>query len=252
MYRIRYCCLSHVGKLRPVNQDNFICDGQFLDQGKDSSFISLKGVADNRQKPLFGVFDGMGGEYRGEVAAAIAAKNARDFSAQSRFSYELLSLCRRANDEICRYYQSRQLPSMGTTAAMLLPHRHSVTLCNIGDSKIFVLSGGVLKQLSEDHVCHVGLPGKAPLSQNLGIPREEMRIEPYVTELTYKNGNLYLICSDGLTDMVSVDEIRQTLENTAFDRAAETLLQLALDAGGRDNITLLLLRTEKRGLLAGF
>ncbi len=251
MYRIDYTCLSHIGKRRSSNQDNYICAGRILESGESGLFTSLDGTVTSRDLPLFGVFDGMGGEYGGDQAARIAAETARDFTPRAHHILELLSLCQQANDAICAHVHRNGLPLMGTTAAMLLFHRRGITLCNIGDSRIFSLSDGILRQISTDHVCDTGAPGKAPLSQNLGIPRDEFLIEPYAAELPYRDGSLYLICSDGLTDMVCAETIEATLTHTPFRQAAESLLQQALRAGGRDNVTILLLRTEKVRTLFG-
>jgi len=251
MYQIDYTCLSHIGKRRSSNQDNYICAGRILDSGEPGLFTFLEGTACSRDLPLFGVFDGMGGEYGGDQAARIAAETAQSFTPHTHPMAELLALCQRANDAICDHVRRNRLPNMGTTAAMLLFHRRGITLCNVGDSRIFRLSDGRLQQISVDHVCDLGQPGKAPLSQNLGIPKEEFLIEPHALELSFRDGDRYLICSDGLTDMVSEEEIESTLNETPFSQAGERLLQQALAGGGRDNVTILLLQTRKSGLLSG-
>ena len=136
---------------------------------------------------------------------------------------------------------------MGTTAAILKFAKDRIYLCNIGDSKIFRFSKGTLQQLSFDHVCPSESQEKPPLSQNLGIPESETVISPYIATADYQVGDLYLICSDGLTDMVTLSEI-EDLFISEKEHAAEPLLRLALENGGRDNITLILLHVKKKKL----
>ncbi|MCD8157265.1 MAG: hypothetical protein LUD53_07575, partial [Clostridiales bacterium] len=122
-----------------------------------------------------------------------------------------------------------------------------VAICNIGDSRIFRLSKGQMEQLSMDHVGVAPYGRKPPLSQNLGIPPTEMLIEPYAATAAYREGDIYLICSDGLTDMLSTNQIAQVLGQYPIETAAGCLLEKALERGGRDNITIILCRTEARG-----
>ncbi len=252
-YEIPYVCISHTGRCRRMNQDNFICDGTYRelnegadDPGQDPFVVS--GSLYPERSAMLGVFDGMGGEECGEVAALLAAKEAAQSARDSEPAASLLSLCQRANSRICCYAGQNGVPAMGTTAALLSFDPESITLCNIGDSKILRFSDRGAQQLSVDHICAVPYGMKPPLSQNLGIPPTEMQIEPYTGKLDYRSGDVYLICSDGLTDMVSVDEITQVISGTiripadenTLEAAARQLLELALEGGGRDNITVIL------------
>ena len=103
-----------------------------------------------------------------------------------------------------------------------------------------------------DHTAPFTFGGKPPLSQNLGIPPDELKIEPYVAKGQYYDGDVYLICSDGLTDMVSEEEIADTLSGRGILEAQKRLLNAALDNGGKDNITIILCKVrKKRGGLLG-
>ena len=75
-YVVRYSCVSHRGRKRSLNQDNFICDGRYMQVKMDETEFPLTGSVTNQSASVFGVFDGMGGEERGEMAAYIAAKAA--------------------------------------------------------------------------------------------------------------------------------------------------------------------------------
>ena len=244
-YSIRYSCISHIGKVRKINQDNYICDGQYMETNSEPMKSPLCGEKSSREISLFGVFDGMGGEECGEVASCIAAQDSSALELGKDILSDLSRFCQKANEDICRYARENEVSSMGTTAAMLAFADNSVTLCNIGDSKIFLLSAGKLEQISEDHVAAAPFGVKPPLSQNLGIPPTEMAISPYLAQGVCRDGDIYLICSDGLTDMVTTEEIAEVLLSKSLEKACTELLQKALSNGGRDNITIILCKIER-------
>lgn len=238
-YFIQYSCISHVGKCRANNQDNFACHGKYLKIENDTTSFPYFGEVSSQDSALFGVFDGIGGEDCGEVASYIAAKCAASRYIGKGVIEDLLTLCDDANEDICKYTQKNNLCSMGTTAAILVFCPHKIVLCNIGDSKIFRCTKGEITQISQDHVAAAAFGVKPALSQNLGIPPSELQIEPYISQGDYHNGDIYLICSDGLTDLVSTHEIFEILKNNQCSEASKLLLNLALDNGGTDNITLI-------------
>ena len=244
-YTILYSCVSHIGNVRRINQDNFICDNYFMEsQGVNIEF-PLYGIKSSKKFSLFGVFDGMGGEECGEIASYIAAKDASTLEIKRDAMTELLQFCQKANADICDYTNDNEVSAMGTTVAMLAFTSNGITLCNIGDSKIFRFCNGSLKQISKDHVTVSAFGMKPPLSQNLGIPPDEMVIEPYLAKGAYNAGDVYLICSDGLTDMVSVEEISSILSANSIEDASTDLLEKSLSNGGRDNITIILCKVER-------
>lgn len=245
-YSIHYSCISHIGNVRKVNQDNFICDSHYIGTTGTIIEFPLQGSKSSKDVPIFGVFDGMGGEECGEIASYIAAKVASTIKIKKDSVGELLQFCKKANSDICDYAKENVISAMGTTAAMLVFTKDRVTLCNIGDSKIFRFSDGILEQISEDHVGIASFGTKPPLSQNLGIPPNELVIAPYFAQGPYLNGDIYLICSDGLTDMVSVEEIASVLTAEPIEVANIELLEKALFKGGRDNITIILCQIERK------
>ncbi len=245
-FQIEYSCFSHIGKVRSMNQDNFICNGVFSLPNENTVTFPLTDTLSLREPYLFGVFDGMGGEERGEMASYIAAKEA-SFLPLTKESISLLGeFCHYANLAICQYIQDHHLSSMGTTAAMLLFYKNNITLCNIGDSKIYRLAGESFEQISTDHVAMAPFGVKPPLSQNLGIPPEWLQLEPYFSKGECHKGDRYLICSDGLTDMVTPEEIKELLATTPTAEAAGVLTQKALENGGKDNITIIVLEVQQK------
>lgn len=187
----------------------------------------------------------MGGEERGEVASYIAAKNAAALEIGKDAVTDLSKFCNKTNIDICNYASENEVSAMGTTAAMLAFTDRGITLCNIGDSRIFRFCDGVLEQISTDHITTAAFGVKPPLSQNLGIPPTELIIEPYFAQGLYNDGDIYLICSDGLTDMVTTEQIAEVLASKSIGETCTELLEKALANGGRDNTTIILCKIER-------
>lgn len=218
----------------------------FMDSSNRGTDGVKAGKARPEDLPVFAIFDGMGGEECGEMAAYLAAREMAEFSFGEDMAGDLVTFCRQANEQICCYTRENRITSMGTTAAILRFTPQNAGLCNVGDSKIFLFSQGKLHQLSYDHVSVSVAGRKPPLTQNLGIEETEMIIEPFVALGDYKPGDVFLLCSDGLTDMVSIEQLEKILGKKRKKAAAQALLQTALDNGGRDNISYILLYTGKR------
>lgn len=245
-WEIQYTCFSHIGKIRRNNEDNFICLSRYMDYDNHGTDQPVAGSFLSDQPRLVGVFDGMGGEELGEMASFLAAETAAMFSFEGNPEEALMDFCRFANERICQYADANNVVSMGTTAAVLLFRSDGVRLCNVGDSRIYLYSRKKLTQISVDHVVPMAGRRKPPLSQNLGIPEDELVIEPYIAFRRYRAGDTFLICSDGLTDMVPEEEIAEILKSSSHRKAARQLRDRALENGGRDNVTVLVCRTEKK------
>jgi protein phosphatase len=121
----------------------------------------------------------------------------------------------------------------------------------VGDSRVYLSkpllwSAHRLRQVSLDHSQSGASAGKAPLTQYIGIPQDEFIIEPFIASLPLQNKTRWLLCTDGLTDMVPEEAIAKTLAaSDDIDICANRLLKAALDAGGRDNITLIICEIGK-------
>ena len=151
MYGIQYTGTCHKGRVRKNNQDNIVSKRQCLPEGSDGLIGFYSGENILAEDELFGVFDGIGGEQRGEAASYIAAKTAAEWNPSDHHG-SLVSLCRDMNRRICEYSEANRLNTCGTTAALLLLEDSGATGCNIGDSRIYHYRNGKLLRLSEDHV----------------------------------------------------------------------------------------------------
>ena len=122
-------------------------------------------------------------------------------------------------------------------------------VCNLGDSPIFRLHGGKSQKIYEEHTNRelleeYGIKGwTSSLTQCLGISEDELRLEPYIDKGNLHSGDQFLICSDGLTDMVSTEVISDIMQSAETqEECVNQLLFRALKNGGRDNITIMLCR----------
>ena len=248
-YTIKYVVLCEKGNKRKTNQDNFWCGGNFLSVENNGLSTCLTDSTNNATIPIFAIFDGMGGARYGETAAYIATKTLNSLCSTTDKSNSIQFLatsCKKMNDEICAYAKNNQAAGMGTTAVLLAFGTKNIYVCNIGDSKAFLYNIKTFMQISYDHVVSIPNAKKLPLSQHLGIPQDEFVINPYLATGEYNDGDRYLLCSDGLTDMVSMEEMESILsQKKPVADVAQVLMEAALNNGGSDNITIILCELHK-------
>ena len=249
---------SHVGKVRRKNEDNLCFCGEILPEEKLNEIMMTQRFF-SKKPVFFGVFDGMGGYTAGERASYAMAQLAQEMCVQESVTdptQRLLQLCDDANLAVCQMMRNDDGSRMGTTASMLYFHQKRFTLCNIGDSPVFLFRRNELSQIHQEHTeratyeAVTGRPAdpqrKFRLTQNIGMFPDEIMIEPYCAEGEVLPGDVFLICSDGITDMVQPAEILEILRSaTCADQITAALLERALEAGGKDNATVICIRAEK-------
>ena len=256
--KISAYAVTNIGRVRSKNQDNYIC-GSFCSDISGGK-LSHELRTDTSVFGLFGVFDGMGGHLYGERASRIALDTASellsDYSGETpeRFFEKILAL---SNERICREMAENVKGRMGTTASLLALTDDRYYLTDIGDSPIFLIRDHRISQISLEHSerrnyeevfgTNYDHSKKFKLTQHLGILPEEMELDPYYYSSQAFPGDVFLICSDGLTDMVSESAVLQTVESgMSIKQICDTLVRMALENGGRDNITVVLLKTEEQ------
>jgi len=206
--------------------------------------------------PFFAVADGMGGAKAGEVASAIAAE-AFEGAGRSGEAPEaqLTGIAREANRRIYELAATDESHrGMGTTLTAAMVHGEEVSLGHVGDSRAYRLRDGTLEQLTRDHSLVGELERSGQISSEAAEHHPQRSIitralgpEPDVDVDTYtiagRDGDVFLLCSDGLTSMISDDELAAIVRGApSLDRAAETLVRAANQSGGKDNITVILFR----------
>ena len=243
---------SNVGKKRGNNEDNFYLSGVTVD-----SAIDITSVAPEASELGFAVFDGMGGEAAGERASQFTADTYGNRLAEmmeGSFSPEVIqNTIEDANKKVCdeiRVIGKR----MGCTFVSVGFKNDTLYISNVGDSRAYILRNNTLHCVSKDHTAaqtmvDAGLVSyedsqkikeKHQLTQHIGIFPEEMVIEPNYNTLKADSGDIVMICSDGLTDMLSDADIAAILSSGGTEEElANALVEQALANGGKDNVTVI-------------
>lgn len=247
MYQVEAACISHMGYIRENNEDNFYFQNQFLEMEHGTMQAVMVDFFSTETIKAVAVFDGMGGENAGETASYAAAQTfAEACRIQTVSKSGFKNIINRLNTDICEKAETERLGQIGTTITALFFDRDYVYITNVGDSPAFILRGGRLKAISEKHTNEEflklsNMKYKRPaLTQYLGIPKDEMMLEPYIAGMELQTGDIFLICSDGLTDMVPNEVIQHILsDDRQTDDMVGKLLTEALLRGGCDNITII-------------
>jgi protein phosphatase len=229
---------TDVGRQRSVNEDSLVL-----------------------APPFFAVADGMGGAKAGEVASAMAAETfAGETDSGEPAEAQLTRILREANRRIYDLAVSDDSHrGMGTTVTAAKVTGNEVSLGHVGDSRAYRLRDRELEQLTRDHSLVAELersgqitpeaaehhPQRSIITRALG-PEPDVQVDTYT--LAGRDGDLFLICSDGLTSMISDDELASILRaSDDLDGAADSLIRAANQSGGKDNITVVMFRLGNGG-----
>ena len=250
LYEISGSCVSNVGNIRENNEDNFYFDGVYLEENNTGTKKPLTIHFNNSDNKVFAIFDGMGGQAKGERASFLSASTLEEYAKDNK-KIKWDKFAKIVNEKVCKEMTEKK-NRMGSTMAAIQFREDYLSISNLGDSRIYLLTNSSFGQVSEDHNEaklneNLATPkeGKSRLTQYFGIREEEMIIQPFTKKINYENVEKILICSDGITDMLSNDEIEEILVNTNdTEKCVETLLQNALEKGGEDNTTVMVFQIE--------
>ena len=228
--------------------------GKLRKQNEDAAWF-------DEARAVFAVADGMGGHLAGEVASRMAIeavqRMARENERPGIAALREAVAC--AHETILTHAQDHiECAGMGTTLSVLWLGENYAYIAHVGDSRIYRLREGSLTQITQDHslveeLVRAGLITREQarthqrrniITRALGTHGEN---EPDLLVTDVQDGDVFLLCTDGLTGMVPDDEIERTLRDCGIEAAADRLLALALDAGGRDNVTLILCARKGAG-----
>jgi serine/threonine protein phosphatase PrpC len=203
------------------------------------------------EPPLFAVADGMGGAQAGEVASRLAAAALKESGVERGGEDRIVSVIQEANRRI--YDRSNADPNasgMGTTMTVALVENGQVAFGHVGDSRAYLIRDGVMEQLTEDHSLVAELmrsgklsPEEAETHPQRSVITRALGTDPDVDVDTFtiaaQTGDVFLLCSDGLTTMVSNETILDLVERNraSMDKALRALVGAANKGGGEDNIT---------------
>ena len=242
---MKFAIKSDVGQRRKVNED------------AAGYFESKNNI------PLMMVCDGIGGHNAGEIASAMALMSIGQAWEKTEFNdieevYQwLIKKITEANEAIfTRSAQYEDLYGMGTTVVVASIIGNQLMIANVGDSRAYVLRNFQLKQLTEDQSLVNALlksgeitpeeaenhPNKNIVTQSLGVTSS---VEIDFVRMTIKNEDTLILCSDGLSDMLSLEEIRNIMNHYSdVEQQVEKAIQEANEAGGRDNITVAIAKIQ--------
>lgn len=257
-WRFEMLCSSHTGCLREHNEDNFCFFGKTMPLEHQSLNGRFKLNANCIKPIVVGVFDGMGGQSRGELASFAAAQElARIAAAKDGAPWDdetLVQLIRHLNSVVLLAGEDQRATNTGTTATLLALDDGVFRVVNVGDSPAFLIRDGEMTELTVRHTDQkmlesLGITGRrSKLMQYLGVPEDEFVLEPDIALEEARDGDLILLCTDGLTDIVDQAAIQKAMETAGNLRDAYAILRdQALKNGGRDNITVLLCRLNRIG-----
>jgi PPM family protein phosphatase len=244
--------LTHVGRQRQHNEDAFLVE-------KDAR--------------LFLVADGMGGHAAGEIASRIAVDSISEFILHTkeddgtwphaydehftRTTNRLMAAVRLANTRVLEAMRKdARLRGMGTTIVACMADDEKMSVAHVGDSRAYLIREGQLSRITNDHSwvfeqVQAGMlteaeaekhPLRNVITRALG---GALQVTPDASEIASKPGDVYLLCSDGLTGMVPEDEIQRivTANRDDLSKACQQLIDAANERGGLDNVTAVLVKT---------
>jgi len=251
---IEVCTRSDIGLKREKNEDSFLVADR-PEKGWDIEHLGR----------MYIIADGMGGHPGGEVASKIACRGIKEYyaaasdGANDRNDFnkrleKLKSCIYKVHDEIIAYGRTnREYENMGTTLSALVLTKSKALIAHVGDSRIYRLRQARLQQLTEDHtmaqlfirmgyltpekVAHH--PIRHVMSQAVGQGIDDI----FTLVEDVQPDDTFVLCSDGLFGMVADDQIREILlEHTAIKEQCRRLVARALENGGRDNVTVIVVR----------
>jgi len=254
--------VSNKGLIRSNNEDNILFYGECIPE-KELNNYSVTNV-NALDFILAAVFDGMGGQNAGEKASLTAAvclmpyyeRILSDYSNLNNNVELLIDYVEKANKLVYELGEADESKhDMGTTFACLYISGKRLVALNIGDSRIYIYKNNSLIQISEDHteaerLVRIGVitrensrghKGRNILCRYLGVNPDEGVMEASINkDLVLEGGDIFLLCSDGLTDMLTDEEITKIIQSSNdTEKVSSLLVEAALQKGGKDNVTVI-------------
>jgi len=254
---------SNKGCRRTNNEDNFCLNGQYMQREEMDQGGLYQCRAEG--KAIFAVCDGMGGEDAGEEASLLSVQLCSRYLKDGAMSSDRKALNAFFLDGCVSVMKQAQRNNnrSGSTVSMIIADESGLHAANMGDSRIYRLCGKGFVQISEDHTEMQRLlkkgaitkeeikthPKRHMIRQYWGMPLSVAPFSPYFApRIPYVNGDRYLICSDGLTDMLEDTQIEALMkQEKPVEQICQELVDEALRHGGKDNVTVLVLEIQGEG-----
>ena len=233
--------LSHVGLVRDSNEDSLVVGSWTLcgaQTGNPQTLAFPVGAP-----VVVAVADGLGGHPAGDVASSLVVRLLARAGQSLRGEEAIRQVLQECNQAVhAAAADSPRLMTMGTTVAGVVVTEEQVLAFNVGDSSVYRVVPDGVEQVSVDDRPSDGVLSRHTVLQALGGSREYTAVEPHVTGSPLSADDRYLVCSDGLSDVVTTDEIARILHEHEDGPAAFELWKAAIEGGGPDNITLAVIR----------
>lgn len=244
---MRFAVGTDRGLVREINEDSY------------------RIIPESSQTPcVFIIADGMGGHNCGEIASRMAVdfigdcveQNMSQLCSSKNMSSEVRGMVENANRAVFESSIARpEANGMGTTLTMAVVIGGRVTVAHVGDSRLYVLHNGVMRQITEDHSYIGELVKKGSLTREEAErhPRKNVitraigsspELEVDMLDIEVENEDILLLCTDGLTNMISEDEIYSVIKDSEPETACAELIETAKKRGGEDNITVIVIKCE--------
>jgi len=239
--------LTHRGAVRPANEDAVVMGALTVAGANMTSPVRC--VLPVGEPVILAVADGIGGQAAGEIASEHAVHRMAEVGARLEGPDHIAQILGNIDEEIKDHAkQHTEFSGMGTTVAGVLLNGDGNFWFNVGDSRTYRVEGGRLRQLSEDDSPALppsgdGRPATTNfITQSLG-GSSGGTMSPHVGRDEAPDPSTWLMCSDGLSDLVSTDEMERMMAEAGSDEAAvHALWQAAMEGGGKDNISIMLAR----------
>ncbi len=250
-FRLDIAQRTDVGRRRASNEDNLIAvvpEDQQLLQGKGALFV---------------VADGMGGHERGEVASELTIQQVKEayyHDLQGDIPTALRNAVQQANIAICQANEAKRGQGddgfgMGTTCVAAVLHEQTLYAANVGDSRVYVLHNGQLRQITRDHSLVAQMVERGEITpaqvrthekrnqiyRSLG-EKPELEVDLYTESV--QEGDTVILCTDGLWEMMEDEELSAIVEQDDPEESVQRLIARANEAGGQDNVTAIVVRVS--------
>ncbi len=237
--------LSHVGLVRDSNEDSLAIGPWTLCTTQTDSPQTL--VFPVGTPLVVAVADGLGGHPGGELASALVVRQLARAGASLDSEQAIRVVLGECNRMLYAVAAANpELTAMGTTVAGVVLTAERVTAFNVGDSRVYLVGSDGLRLLSmDDRPQAAGVLSRHIVTQTLGGHDEFAAVDAHVTSSPVSADACYLVCTDGLTDVVPTEVLARTLRDHQDSRAAFELWKAAIEAGGPDNVTLAVARVAE-------
>lgn len=224
---------TNVGKVRKLNED---------------------AILDLSEQNLWLVADGMGGHAAGDIASQMIVDRFKDYQQTKLLGHnikKILAILQAVNSDLTEYACTRGLGIIGSTVALLMMHKHYCVTVWAGDSRVYRLRRGRIRQLTVDHdqvrefmrmgiseESALAMPGSEVITRAIGSDEVQL---PQVNLQQHLAGDKYLICSDGLTKELTDEVIEGGLAAFEGEKIVDVLMRKAIECGARDNVSIMLI-----------